>query len=278
MDLTKIFSPRPANVHKGAYGSVLVVGGSKLYSGAATLAACAALRSGADLVSVVACERAANIAANFQIDLISYPLRGDYLTSRHITEIMDIAHMRRINSVVIGCGIGRHQSSLLAISKLIQKFIVPLVIDADGLRAISASPASVLAKHCILTPHLGELAILLAVDKVNDDFESRLEAAKAAAVKFRSVVLLKGNVDIVTDGTTTITNNSGTPLMTVGGTGDVLAGVVGALLARGVGLIEAAHAACYINGKAGELAGEKYGEGMAASDILKFIPKVISSR
>jgi len=275
MDLTNVFPQRPKDVHKGSYGSVLVVGGSKMYGGAATLAAVGALRAGADLVSVTAPMRAADIAANTQVDLITYPLKGDYLSSGHIADIMDVAHIRKINSVVIGCGLGRNQATTVTIHKLIHKFIVPMVIDADGLRAISTSPGFVLAKHCILTPHLGELAVLLGVEKVNDDFESRLSGAKAAAEKFRSTVLLKGNVDIITDGTTTITNNSGTPFMTVGGTGDVLSGVVAALLARGVGLIEAAHAGAYINGKAGELAGEKYGEGMTASDMFEEIPRVI---
>lgn len=246
-----------------------------MYSGAPTLSSVGALRAGADLVCVAAPERAADAASSAQVDLITYPLKGDFLSLRHVVDILDLAQVRKINSVVIGNGLGKHQSTAAAIHKLIHKFIVPLVIDADGLRAIAATPSIIFSKHSILTPHLGELEILLG-SKVPDDFQSRLSAAKEAAQKFRSVILLKGNVDIITDGTTAITNNSGTPFMTVGGTGDILAGIVGALLARGVGLIESAHAGAYINGRAGEMAGAKYGEGMVASDMFLEIPKVIS--
>lgn len=276
MDLSKIYSTRPANVHKGAYGSVLVLCGSTLYSGSATLAAVSAVRAGADVVTVASAERAANVAAGTLPDLITLPLKGSHLTSSHVADIMDVVHVRRVNSVVIGCGLGVHQGTLLAINKLIQKFTVPLVIDADGLRAIAKNPGVVSTKHSVLTPHLGELAILLGEEKINDDFDSRLLAAKQAAAKFKSVVLLKGNVDIITDGSISITNNSGTPYMTKGGFGDTLSGICGALLARGVGLIEAANAAAYINGRAGELASEKTGEGVAASDIFEEIPRVIS--
>lgn len=284
MDLSKIYSPRPDWVHKGNYGSVLVVCGSKLYPGSATLAAVAALRSGADLVTVVAPQRAADFASHHQIDLITYPLRGDFLAPRHVNDILDILKLRKINAIVIGCGLGRREATVKAIEKLIQKFTLPLVIDADGLFAISKKPSLIHNKHAILTPHWQELQVLLGKDldanvKVqpqNSNFDLKLIAAKEAAQKYQSVVLLKGHVDIITDGATTITNNSGSVYMTKGGFGDTLSGIVGALLARGVGIFEAALAAAYINGKAGELAADKLGEGVAASDIFEYIPKVIS--
>ena len=277
MDLSKIYSPRPDWVHKGNYGSVLVVCGSKLYSGSATLAGVSALRTGTDLVVVAAPQRAADIAANVLPDLITYPLKGDYLTGRHVNEILDIAHLRRVNSIVLGCGLGRHRLTLAAIVKLIQKFTVPIIIDADGLRALIGREDLVSSKQVVLTPHAGELAMLLGVATVDGDFELRLASAKQAAAAFRSVVLVKGHVDIITDGTSTITNNSGSVLMTKGGFGDTLAGILGALLARGVGMFEAAHAAAYINGRAGEMAAGAKGEGVVASDIFEYLPKVINT-
>ena len=277
MDLSKIYPPRPDWVHKGNYGSVLVVCGSKLYSGSATLAAVSSLRAGCDLVTVVAPQRAADVASYTLPDLITYPLRGDYLSGRHLNQILDIAHVRRINSVVLGCGLGRHPSTLVSIQKLVSKFMVPMVLDAVGLRAIAQKPEVVFGKQVILTPHAGELAVLLSQDKISDDFEAKLVAAKQAAAKYHVVVLLKGFVDIVTDGVMTITNNSGTPLMTKGGFGDTLSGILGALVSRGTGLFEAAHAAAYINGKAGELAAQKFGEAVVASDIFDFIHEVIKS-
>ncbi len=277
MDLSKIYPPRPEWVHKGNFGSVLVVCGSKLYSGSATLAGVAALRAGADLVSVVAPSRAAEVAAHTLPDLITYPLAGGHLTGSHVNDVLDIAHLRRVNSLVLGCGLGRHQSTIKAIHTLIQRVIVPQVIDADALYALSLKPELAVGKQIILTPHAGELAMLLGLEQAPGDFESRLTAAKQAAVKYRSPVLLKGHIDIVTDGHVTITNNTGSTYMTKGGFGDTLSGIVGALLARGVGLLEAAHAAAYINGKAGEIACSQFGEGVVASDIFGAIPKVISS-
>src|SRR3989344_4219385 len=115
MDLSKIYSKRPEWVHKGNYGSVLVVCGSKLYSGAGTLAAVSALRAGADMVTLCAPARAADVASNFLPDLMTLPLKGDFLNSRHLDDILDTAHVRRINSVVMGCGLGRHAATRDAI-------------------------------------------------------------------------------------------------------------------------------------------------------------------
>lgn len=277
MDLSKIYPIRPDWAHKGNYGSVLIVCGSKLYTGAATLAAVSALRGGADLVTVCAPQRVADAAAHFLPALMTFPLKGDALSSRNIADILDTAHVRRVNSAVIGCGLGRKTTTFAAIYKLISKLTIPMVLDADALRAIAERPEIVFGKQVILTPHAGELAILLGQSRLSDDFEARLVAAKQTAHKYHAVVLLKGHIDIITDGATTITNNSGTPFMTKGGFGDTLAGICGALLARGVGLLESAHAAAYINGMAGEMASTKKGEGLVASDIFDFIPKAIAS-
>lgn len=277
MDLSKIYPPRPDWAHKGNYGSVLVVCGSKLYTGAATLAAVSALRGGADLVTVCAPQRAADAASHFLPALMTFPLSGDALSGRNIADILDTAHVRRVNSAVIGCGLGRKTTTFGAIYKLISNLTIPLVLDADALRSIAERAEIVHGKQVILTPHAGELAILLGQSSISSDFEARLVAAKQAAHKYHAVVLLKGHIDIVTDGATTITNNSGTPFMTKGGFGDTLAGICGALLARGVGLLEAAHAAAYINGRAGELAAVKQGEGLVAADIFEYIPKAIVS-
>ena len=275
MDFSRIYPKRQTNVHKGQFGTVLVVCGSKLYSGSAALAAVGAVRAGADLAVVVAIERAANVAANTLPDLITYPLGGSYLTSRHISEILKIAKLRKVNSVVIGCGLGNHRSTQTAIKKLIQKITVPSVIDADGLAAISKGEIAFNDRPAVLTPHLGELAKLLNRSSINDNMEARLAGAKEAAYKYKAVVLLKGPVDVITNGISTITNNTGTPFMTKGGTGDILSGILGAILARGVDYMQAAHAAAYINGKAGEMASGKFGESLAASDLFKFIPEVI---
>lgn len=275
MDLSNIYSARPANVHKGNFGSVLVVGGSKLYSGSATLAAIGAVRSGADLVTVAAPARAADVASHTLCDLITYPLHGDYLKNTHVADILDLILVRKINAVAIGPGMGRHRLTVGALQKLITKINLPMVLDADALFAISMKPNVTASKQLILTPHAGELAILMKLHKLSENFDVRLSTAKDAAKKYGAVILLKGNVDIITDGTNTITNNTGSPYMTKGGFGDILSGICATLLARGVGLFEAAHVGAYISGRAGEMAAQHYGEGLAASDVFNFIPRVI---
>jgi NAD(P)H-hydrate epimerase len=277
MDLSKIYSKRPDWAHKGNFGSVLVIAGSKLYTGSAALAGIASLRAGADLVTIASPQRSADIAAQTLPDLITYPLKGDFLTAKHVDDIMDLSGVRKINSVVLGCGLGRHLTTMSAVRKLISKFSVPLVLDADALVAVSVGPEILRGKHFIMTPHIAELAALLNLEKINEDFESRMSNAKEAARRYGGVVLLKGHVDIITDGTSTITNNTGTPFMTKGGFGDVLAGIVGALLARGVGLFEAAHVGAYINGRAGEHM-DFIGESVVASDIFGYLHKVINKR
>ena len=276
MDLSKIYPKRAEWVHKGNYGSLLVVAGSKFYTGSATLASVAALRAGCDLVTVASPRRAADVAAGTLVDLITYPLKGDILTSKHVAEILDLATLRKINCAVVGSGLGKHPMTLTAVRKLIDKLTIPMVLDADALLAISSKPEVVLGKQLILTPHAGELAVLLKIGRVGVDFEERLAMAKQAAAIYHSVVLLKGHTDIITDGSMTITNNSGSPLMTKGGTGDTLAGIVGALMARGLGLIEAAHVGAFINGKAGEYAAAQMGEAFVASDMFNFIGPVIN--
>lgn len=275
MDLSKVYSPRQSYVHKGAYGSVLVVAGSKFYSGSATLAAGGALRAGADLVTVVAPQGAADVAAHKFTDLITYPLRGEYLTNNHLKDILDVMAVRKVNSMVLGCGMGRHTKTITAVRGLISKLTLPMVLDADALYAISKKPEVVLGKQVVLTPHLGEAAILLGRERITDDIDSRLAVAKEIAGRYQAVVVLKGHVDVISAPNMTMTNNSGTPYMTKGGFGDIMAGIVGALLARGAGLFEAAHIGAYICGKSGETASKYYGEGLLASDIFTFIPQAI---
>lgn len=277
MDLSKFYPPRPDWVHKGHYGSLLVIAGSKFYSGSATLAGVSAVRTGCDLVTVVAPHRAADVASHTLPDLISYPLRGDYLSSTHVKEISDVVHLRKINAVVIGCGLGRAGTTMTAVQKLITKMSVPIVLDADALIALAQKPEIGEGKHFVLTPHAGELSTLLGGEEVGQEFEHRMALAKKAAQKYKSVVLLKGHLDIITDGQMAVTNNTGSPQMTKGGFGDTLAGIVGTLLSRGAGLFEAAHIGAYINGVAGSIAADYKGEGVAASDIFEYLPQVVKA-
>lgn len=267
--IKKIYKKRPLESHKGDFGNVLVVGGSRIYSGSPVLVAMAALRAGADLTLIAAPERAADIAAGFSPDLITYPLKGDCLEEKHLKEIRRL--LPKYDSVVIGNGLGLEARTKKAVLKFLDGLEKPCVVDADGVKMLSGKK---LKSHFVLTPHAVEFYNLTG-KKVGGDLKKKAELVKQEAKKKNCVILLKGHVDIISDGRRVVYNKTGNPWMSKGGTGDTLAGICGALLGRGVKPFEAACAAAYINGKAGDVAAKRHGEGLLATDILDAIPKVI---
>jgi len=274
MNLKKIYKKRNNWAKKGDFGYVLIVGGSKRYSGSPifnAVCALAALRGGADLTTIVAPKRAADIAASFLPDLITYPL-DDELKPGYVKEIIKLSE--DFDSLVIGGGIKRGPKAHQAIIEIIKKINLPMVIDAEAIHAVSKQKSVLKNKRAIITPHSGEFKVLTG-EVIKDNINDRKNKVKKWARKLGVVLLLKGNVDVISDGKKVVLNKTGSPFMTKGGFGDCLAGICGALLARGVKPLEAASAGAYINGQAGELAAKKFGEGLLASDIFEYIPKVI---
>jgi len=272
-ELRKIYKKREKEVHKYNFGSLLVIGGSKIYSGSPTFNALAALRSGVDLVEIAAPERAANIIASFSPDLITHPLKGDFLKREHLKKIYKILENK--TGFVIGGGLGREKETFKAVQKFLSEAKLPGVIDADAIYAVAEKPEIVREKNFVLTPHAYEFFILSG-ERVLDDLERRKNQVIKVARELKTTILLKGNIDIISDGKHTYLNKTGTPYMTKGGTGDTLAGICGALLARKVNCFESACCAAYINGRAGELASKKFRESFLASDLLNEIPRVIN--
>ena len=271
MDLKKIYPKRNEWCHKGDFGYVLIVAGGRVYSGSPVFNAIAALRAGADLTMIICRERAANIAASFAPDIIARPLDGD-LAPKHVNKIVFLS--KRFNSLIIGGGLAREPKTYQAIKEIIKQVDSRVVIDAEAIRAIAEDTDILKNKKAILTPHIEEFRVLTG-EIVKPDIKDRKEKTKKWAKKLGTAILLKGHVDVISDGKQVALNESGSCYMTKGGFGDTLAGICGALLARGIEPFEAAKAAAYINGKVGEMAAEKYGEGLLASDIFEFIPRVI---
>ena len=269
--IKKIFKPREKWSHKGDFGSLLVIGGSKRYSGSPTFNALAAYRSGVDLVTIAAPRRAADIIASFSPDLITYPLEGDYLNESHLDDIFLLA--QNSDAVAIGGGLERNEETLTTVKKILKGLTLPCVIDADAIHAVAAEK-KLLRDNFILTPHSNEFYVLTGIKPVTD-IKKRTDMVKKEAPKLGCIILLKGYVDIISDGKQVAINKTGNPFLTVGGTGDTLTGICGALLARKVNPFEAACAACYINGSAGDLAAKKFGEGLMASDLINEIPNVL---
>ena len=265
----EIYKKRPEWSQKGDFGKLLVVGGSVLYSGSPMFNALAAYHAGCDLVKLIAPESAANAIKSYMPDLIAYPLKGDYLSKKHVKTILQV--QKDAGAMVIGGGLTRNKQTAQAIRSIIKKTKIPAVIDADAIHAINFK----LTKNFIVTPHSHEFYVLSG-KKISNDVNERIISTKNLAARIKCVVLLKGHIDVISDGNKTTTNGTGNAFMTKGGLGDMLAGICGALLARGVDPYHASCAAAYINGAAGDLAAKKFGEGLMASDIISEIPNVIN--
>jgi len=269
----KSYPERPAWSHKGDFGRLLVVGGSRRYSGAPALAALAALRSGCDLVTVAAPERAANIIASFSPDLITEPITGNCLNNWHTRSVLEMA--KQADAVVLGGGLGRRPETMTFVQNLLARLDKPCVIDADAIHAVSANK-KLLGGSFILTPHSGEF-LTLTDHEPSQNIKERLEQARLFSSHMGCAILLKGHIDVISDGKSVALNRTGIPFMTKGGTGDILAGICGALLAMGLEPFGAACSAAYINGLAGDLASREFGPGLLASDLISFIPRALKS-
>lgn len=262
----KPFLKRPVTSHKGDAGRVLVIGGGA-YSGAPALAALGALRAGADIVTVAAPRSVSDIIASFSPNLIVRALSGDRLVENDIPVISELIEKHDV--VVMGMGLGTADETQRTVRK-----IIPLcrkaVIDAD---ALLPNLLSLLNKNVIITPHAGEMKRLSGVE-VPFDQKEKVEFVRNFTKKNHVTVLLKGAVDIISDGIEVRANRTGNAGMTVGGTGDVLAGLTGALYAKH-DAFEAACAAAFINGDAGDMAFAEFGYGLLATDVIDYIPKAM---
>ncbi|RLG28256.1 bifunctional ADP-dependent NAD(P)H-hydrate dehydratase/NAD(P)H-hydrate epimerase [Methanosarcinales archaeon] len=258
---------RNAGSHKGDNGRVLVIGGGA-FTGAPALAALAAARAGADWVTVAAPKSVAGTIAGFSPDLIVHSLSGSYLTSDDIDTVNTL--IRKHDVTVIGMGLGRESETAEAVSGIVRSNPdARFVIDADALHALRMPMPVHEGALPIITPHAGEFRMLGGI--VSADLDERCELVMDFSARNHVVTLLKGNIDIISDGRAVRINRTGNPGMTVGGTGDVLAGVTGAIFAK-AGALAAASAGALIAGTAGDLAFLKYGYGLLATDVIECIP------
>lgn len=285
-DVRACLAPRDADAHKGTFGHVVVVGGSAGKSGAVVLAARAAVRSGAGLVTAVVPPPLLDILDVASVESMSLLLdEGDaeYLRQDDVAQIAEFCagDDARKDAVAIGPGVGRADDAWAAVRRLAAELDVPVVIDADGLNALAADPSKLRERGSatVLTPHPGEAARLLAGLRGEDVTSGEVQADRRAAVAelaegTGSVVVLKGYRTLVADPSGEIwINPTGNAGMATGGTGDVLTGVVVALLARGWDAFAAARVAAWVHGRAGDRAAESRGEtGLAAGDLVDALP------
>ena len=267
---------RPPDAHKGTCGNVLVIGGSAGMSGAVSLCAQAALRSGAGLVRAAVPEGLCDIMETKLTEVITVPVaqgRRRSLSLEAADVLMECG--RNASAVALGPGMSTEPEARDLARRLVAGIEAPLVLDADGLNAMAGSTDALTKRRhpLVLTPHPGEMARLLGTDTeaVQRD---RIGAARRAAADWEAVVVLKGagTVTAGPDGDVYVnpTGNSG---MATAGMGDVLTGCVASMLAQGLGVLEAAVAAAWFHGYAGDLAARMEGRvGMTAGDVARHLP------
>ncbi|MCW3994485.1 MAG: NAD(P)H-hydrate dehydratase [Candidatus Bathyarchaeota archaeon] len=270
-----VTKPRPQESHKGDFGRLLVIGGSETFSGAPALVALAALRAGVDLTYVAAPAKTAYAISSMSPNLITIKLEGEHLNPSNVPGLN--RYIEIANAVVLGPGLGLHPETrevVRAIVEAVESTGKPLLLDADSLKAFAEfkKPLNV---PLVLTPHAGEYAVLTG-EKLPENFNERVAAVQRTAAELAAVILLKGSVDIISDGKSFKLNFTGNAGMTVGGTGDVLSGVVGAFLAQQIDPFEAAVAGAFVNGAAGDFVFEEKGYHMVSTDLLEWVPHVLN--
>jgi NAD(P)H-hydrate epimerase len=250
-------------ISKGDGGRVLVIGGGP-YTGAPALAAMAAYRAGAEIVSVAAPKRAADIIASFSPDMIVWPTSDEHIIVEDDAEQLK-SLIARHHTVVIGMGLGHEPETMSAIAKILPS-CEKAVIDADAIQA--GMPL-----HGIVTPNMREFGRISGQDLKSNDPGASGKVREFSAQR-NVVTVWKGHPAIISDGTNVRTNSTGNPAMSVGGVGDVLAGIIGAFYCRN-DAYKAACAATFISGAAGDMAFEDKGYGLIATDVIHWLPYAI---
>lgn len=265
-DVLRILPDRDDHAHKGNFGRILLLCGSRGYTGAAALAAMGALRSGAGLPFVGVPESIYAIEAVKLTEPVVFPLPDEYgmLSAAAVPEILE--RLENMNAVLIGCGLGVTDGTLAVLEAVMKHAKCPVVVDADGINLLSRHMDILRERNdpTILTPHAGEYARLGGGDAV------------AFARENGCILLLKGHRTLITDGITTYQNHTGNPGMAVAGSGDVLAGIIVSLIGQGIDPLLAAACGAWLHGAAGDICASQIGQyGMLPTDILEVLPRLM---
>lgn len=268
---------RRRDAHKGDYGRVLLVGGSRGMSGSIALSSIAALHTGSGLVTAAVPDRCLETVAGFHPAIMTYPLcdqgsgRFSIEAAGELAQPLDLAD-------AIGCGPGMttEPGSIRIVERILQSAGRPRVLDADAINVMSQIEWSNLLAGgpLVLTPHPGEFARLSGVESKHRSLQ--VEAAQGLAQRHSMVIVLKGGPTIVVSADQTWTNSTGNPGMATAGSGDVLTGVITSLLGQGLCDWDAARLGVWIHGRAGDLVAAAVGQaGLTAPAISSAIPQVV---
>ena len=268
-----ILPDRKADSHKGDYGKILLLCGSRGYTGAAALAAMGALRSGAGLVYLAVPESIYAIEACKLTEAIVLPLpdEGGTIAMSALPEIRRL--LPKMDAVLIGCGLGQSEGTRAVLETVLREFSGPVVVDADGINLLAKHMDILRERHAptILTPHAGEFVRIGGDNKAD-----RVSETLRFAMKYGCILLLKGHETVISDGKETYVNQTGNPGMAVGGSGDVRSGIIVSLLGQGIEPLKAAACGAWLHGKAGDICAEEIGQyGMLPTDLVEVLPRLL---
>lgn len=272
-DVSALLPPRDPMAHKGDFGKLLLLCGSRGYTGAAYFAAMGALRAGAGLVFLGVPESIYVIEAVKLNEAVVFPLpdKQGILSAEAIPQILQ--RLPDMDAVVVGPGLGQSEDTFQITAAVLQNAGCPVILDADGINLVSGHKDLLRGrdKPTILTPHEGEFRRLWGPVGKN-----RMASAATAARELNSILLLKGHETCITDGYAEYRNPTGNPGMAVGGSGDVLAGIIAGLIGQGLSPLEAAACGAWLHGRAGDVCAQELGQyGMLPSDMLQVLPRLL---
>lgn len=264
---------RKVDGHKGDFGKILLLCGSRGFTGAAYLAAMGALRTGAGLVFLGVPESIYAIEAVKLNEPVVFPLPedGGKLSVKAIPEMLD--RLKTMDAVLIGCGLGQSEGTFQVVKAVLEQAACPVVVDADGINLLKDHKDILRGRQAptILTPHEGEFL------RFGGDLQAgRMDSAVRFAREWNCILVLKGHATCITDGVRCYQNPTGNPGMAVGGSGDVLAGILVSLLGQGLEPLTAAACGVWLHGAAGDLCAKELGQyGMLPTDMVKTLPRLL---
>jgi len=277
-DVASRLPARALESHKGDFGRLAVIAGSRGKAGAAVLAARGALRAGAGLVTIFCAESLAPLYAPALPEAMTEPLPESDGAIAEAASSEAIRALGGFDAAIVGPGLGTSPETVGFLEKVLAATRLPVVLDADALNAFAGRPAKLRSRRLrplVLTPHPGEAGRLLGRPSraVQAD---RLGAAHALAGKTRGIAVLKGAHTLVAEsGGRVVANPTGTPLLATAGSGDVLSGIIGAFLAGGLRPIDAAICGVWLHGAAAEFLEPRLGDaGLLAHEIAEALPSV----
>ncbi len=267
---------RNTESHKGDFGRVLMIGGSRGMAGAIAMSGIAALRSGSGLLKIATPDSIQESVASFSPCLMTVGIESKkgHFSSGAIDQLLEEAEWADV--IAIGPGMGRFKSQQKLVETLYTELPQPLIVDADALNLLADSDAA-LAEHKglrMLTPHPGEFQRLQECKTT--DRETMADMALEMAFEAQVTVVLKGARTLVTDGKDRFINRTGNPGMATAGSGDVLTGVIASLVGQGLEPFEASRLGVHLHGLAGDIAADSVGQtSLIATDLIEFLPAAL---